>query len=59
MGLAIRKAKKLALGMALSKSEAKKAAEDAAAEEESKCLAAEAAGEGEKSDEGASAGNVV
>ena len=45
--------------MALSKSEAKKAAEDVAAEEESKCMAAEAAGEGEKSDEGTSAGNVV
>ena len=42
--LAIRKAKKLALGMALSKSEAKKAEEDAAAEEERKFLAAEAAG---------------
>ena len=45
--------------LAISKSEAKKAAEDAAAEEESKCLAEEAAGEGEKSDEGASAGIVV
>ena len=45
--------------MDLSKSEEKKAAEDAAAEEESKFLATEAAGEGEKSDEGASAGNVV
>ena len=45
--------------MALSKSEAKKAAEDAAAEEDSKCLAEEAAGEGEKSDEGASAGYMV
>ena len=45
--------------MALYKSEAKKSAEDAAAEEESKFLVAEAAGEGEKSDEGASAGNVV
>ena len=33
--------------MALSKSEAKKASEDAAAEEENKCLAAKAAGEGE------------
>ena len=59
MGLAIRKAKKLALEMALSKYEAKKTAEDAAAEEESKCLAAEAAGEGGKSDEGASVGYVV
>ena len=59
MGLAIRKAKTLALGMALSKSEAKKAAEDAAAEEESKYMAAEVAGEGEKSDEGASAVRVV
>ena len=59
VGLAIRKAKKLALGMAQSKSEAKKAAEDAAAEEESKYLAAEAAGEGGKSDEGASSGYVV
>ena len=39
--------------MALSKSEAKKAEEDAAEEEESKFLAAEAAREGEKSDEGA------
>ena len=36
-----------------------KSAEYVAAEEESKCLAAEAAGEVEKSDEGASAGNVV
>ena len=58
MGLAVRKTKKLASGMGLSQSEAKKAAEDAAAEEDSKCLAAEAAGEGEKLDEGASAGNV-
>ena len=33
--------------MALSKSEANKAEEDASAEEENKCLAAEAAGEGE------------
>ena len=38
--------------MALSKSEAKKAADDAAAEEESKFLAEEATGEGEKSDNG-------
>ena len=45
--------------MALPKSKAKKVAEYAAAEEESKCLAAEATGEVEKSDEGASAGNVV
>ena len=59
MGLAIRKAQKLALDVALSKSEAKKAAEDAAAEEESKFLTAEAAGEGEKSDEGASSGYAV
>ena len=59
MGLGIRKSKKLALGMELSKSESKKAAEDSAEEEDSKCLVAEAAGEGEKSDEGASAGNVV
>ena len=49
VGLAIRKAKKLALGVGLSQSEAKKAAEDTTAEEESKCLAAEAAGGGEKS----------
>ena len=47
MGIAIRMAKKLASEMAISKSKAKKAAEYAAAEEESKCLAAEAAGEGE------------
>ena len=49
--------------MGLSKSEAKNAAEYAAecaaAEEESKCLEADASGEGEKSDEGASTGNVV
>ena len=38
--------------MVISKSEAKKAAEDAAAEKDIKCLAAEAAGEGGKSDEG-------
>ena len=42
-----------------SKLEAKKAAEDAAAEEERKFLAAEAAGEGGKSYEGASAVYVV
>ena len=48
VGLAIRKAKKLALGVGLSQSEVKKASEDATAEEEKKCLAAEAAGEGEK-----------
>ena len=45
--------------MGLSKSEARKAAEDATSEDERKCLEAEAAGEGEKSDEGAPAGNVV
>ena len=38
----------MVLGMGLSKSEAKKSSEDAAAEEESKFLAEEAAGEGEK-----------
>ena len=43
--LAIRKAKKSALEMVISKSEANKAAEDSAAEEESKFLAAEATGE--------------
>ena len=59
VGLAIRKAKKLALETAPSKSEARKASEDAAAEEERKCLAAEVAGEGGKSDEGASAEYVV
>ena len=48
MGIAIRKAKKLALGMGLSQSEAKKAAEYEAAEEEGKYLAAEPAREGEK-----------
>ena len=52
VGLAIRNPKKIAFGMALSKSRAKKAEEDAASEEERKCLASEAAGEGEKSDEG-------
>ena len=59
VGLSIRKAKISALEMAPSKSEAKKAAEDAAAEEESKCMAEEVAGESGKSDEGASAGYVV
>ena len=49
MGLAIRKAEKMALGMEIYKSKAKRAAEDAAAEEERKCLAEEASGEGEKS----------
>ena len=59
VGLAIRKAKKLALGMELSKSEARKAAEVAAAEKEIRYLEEEAAGDGEKSDEGASSENVV
>ena len=59
MGFEIRKAKTFVLGVGLSQSEAKKAVEDASAEEETKCLAAEAAGEGEKSDEEASSGNVV
>ena len=45
-GLVIRKAKKSAMEMALSKSEAKKANGYAAAAEESNCLAAEAAREG-------------
>ena len=45
--------------MGLSQYEAKKEAEDAAVEEERKCLEAEASGEGEKSDEGASAVNVL
>ena len=44
--------------MGLSQSESKKASEDSAAEEESKCLAAEASGEDEKSYEGASAVNT-
>ena len=42
-----------------SKLEAKKAEEDASAEEESKCLATEASGEGGKSYEGESSGYVV
>ena len=49
VGLAIRKAKKMALGMGISQSEAKKAAEDATTGEDSKCLESEAAGEDEKS----------
>ena len=44
--------------MGLSQSETNKAAEDAAAEEEGKCLAEEASGESEESDEGASAVNM-
>ena len=59
VGLAIRKAKKSASETAPSKLEAKKAAEYAAEEEEIKCMAAEAAGKGGKSDEGESAGYVV
>ena len=51
--------KKLALGMALSKSEAKKTVEYAAEEEERICMAAEAAEENAKSDEEASTGSVV
>ena len=49
----------MALETAPYKLEAKRAAEDAAAEEESKYLVAEAAGEGGKSDEGKSAGYMV
>ena len=48
----------MALGVGLSRAEAKKEAEYAAEEEERTFLAAEAAGEGEKSDEGSSAVNV-
>ena len=47
MVLEIRKAK-----IGLFKSKSKKAEEDAAAEVDSKCLVAEAAGEGEKKDNG-------
>ena len=39
----------MALGVGLSKSEANKAAEDSESEGESKCLASEASGEGDKS----------
>ena len=49
----------MALGMALSKSEAKKTVENAAVEEERICMAAEAAGENAKSDEEESTGSVV
>ena len=59
VGLTMQKAKKLALGMALSKSEAKKTVEDAAVEEDRICMAEEAAGENSKSDEEASTGSVV
>ena len=59
VGLAIRRAKKLALGMGLSQSKENNSAEDAAAEEKRKCLTSEANGEVKKSDEGASAGNLV
>ena len=45
--------------MTPSKSEAKKAAEEASTEEKSKYLAEEAAGEGGKSDEGASSEYLV
>ena len=45
--------------MGLSQSEEHKSAEDAEKEEESKCLLEESSREGEKSDEGTSAGNVV
>ena len=59
VGIAIRNTKTLALRMALSKSKAKKAAEDIEAEEGRKCLLSESAGKGEKSGEGASAQNLV
>ena len=59
VGLAIRKAKKSALETDPSKLEAKKSAEDSAAEEERKYMAEEAAGKGGKSDKGASSGYVV
>ena len=49
----------MALGMALSKSEAKKTVEDTAAEEERICMAAESAGENTESYEEASTGSVV
>ena len=49
----------MALGMAIYKPKAKKTVEDAAAEEERICMAAEAAGENAKSDEEASTGSVV
>ena len=49
----------MVLGMGLSQSEAKKAAEDGTAEDQRKCLAEEAVREGEKLDEGVSAVNVV
>ena len=49
----------MSLGVAISKFEVKKAAEDAAEEEGSKWLVAEATGEGEKPDKGLSAGNVI
>ena len=48
MGLAIRKAKKIVLRMGISKYEANKVAKDATVEKESKCLAEDSAGEGEK-----------
>ena len=49
MGLLIRKAKNLALGMVLSQSEANKSAEDTIVEKGDKFLVAKAAGDGEKS----------
>ena len=48
----------MALRMGIFQAETKKAAEDAAAKEEGKCLAAEAAGEGKESDERVSAANL-
>ena len=56
-GTCNKKEKKLALEMGPYKSKANKSEEDAETEEERKCLAAEAAGEGQKPDEGASAVN--
>ena len=57
MWLAIRKVC-ITLGVGMSLTKAMKAAKYAAAEEERKFLAEEASGEGEKSDEGASAENL-
>ena len=59
LDLQLERPKNSAWEIAPSKLEAKKAAEDAAAEEESKCLAAEAAEKGGKSDEGGSAEYVL
>ena len=57
-GDSVRKYNKMAFGVRISQADARTSAENAAAKEEFKCLTVQAAGDGEKSDDGGSAVNV-